>query len=277
MSRHSIPFTPCLILIILLTGTCLCFAQSQPPPSREELIAEIREQAYQDVASDKPREDTIGLNLLFGQEATTVGISLREVATIYSEAYTEAQKQRPWWEKLAPKIGWIAAAAATLLLIFGGVLKKTISKHLEQANEDIYNKLAGHRLFQRKALRRYKQALINKYSRFKIPFGTERYLDMAKIYVPLKIKEKGDSARGKKNNASSDYKENVENEEIESLDTLVRFKRIVIVGAPGAGKSMFLRHITLFYAQNISNDLQKQTTSHWLHSIYRLFLHYGDA
>ena len=197
--------------------------------------------------------------MLFGKEAAAVGINLREVSIIYGEAYTQAQKQRPWWEKITPQIGWITAAVMAFLLLLGGALKKSISKRLEQANENIFNKLAGHRLFQRKALRRYKQALINQYSQFKIPFGTERFLDMAKIYVPLKIKEKGDLAGARNLNDNIDGEENVEKEEIEGLETLIRFKRVVIVGAPGSGKSMLLRHITLSYARNISNDLPKQT------------------
>lgn len=248
----------CLTLFVLVTATFLCLAQTQHTISREDLITAIRERAYQDVAADKIRENTEGLNLLFGQEASAVGINLREVTVIYGEAYTQAKQQRPWWEKLTPQIGWITAAAVTLLLVFGSALKKTISNHLEHLNEDIYNKLAGHRLFQGKALRRYRQALINKYSRFKIPFGTERYLEMAQIYVPIKIKEKGDTVGANNSDINLAYHENIENEEIEGLDAIIRFKRVVILGAPGSGKSMLLRHITLSYAQNISKDLPNQ-------------------
>ena len=56
---------------------------------------------------DKPPENATGLQVLFGQEAAAVGMSMAEVADTYGAAYQAAKSARsPLEDWLRPGIGW---------------------------------------------------------------------------------------------------------------------------------------------------------------------------
>ncbi|HEX6045484.1 MAG TPA: NACHT domain-containing protein, partial [Pyrinomonadaceae bacterium] len=167
---------------------------------------------------------------MFGKEAEAAGLTMQDVVTAYDQAYLATKQNKPWWRSFLPNAGWIVAIVFFFLLILQETFRKAVGELAEKLLRRIYRRTAGYKIFQKKALRNYKKALVKKYQHFKIPFRAERDLDMGKIYIPIKIKGSDNS------------------ELINDSDIIDRFKRVVVTGAPGSGKSMLLKRLALSYA-----------------------------
>jgi hypothetical protein len=213
---------------------------SSPTPTlsaREELIAEIKGYAERHVKTDSSMQTSTVLKLY---ESNPVGLKAPEIAKIYEEEYSrlkETKEANPW-ENVIPKIGWVAAGILAFWLAFQESLKKSLEKLFEVINTAIYNRFAGSKLFQGVALRRYQKALIEKHKELKIPFRSKP-LQMQEVYVPLKVVDGHDKRK------ETDKKEGVD-----ACRAIAESRRLMIKGAPGAGKSMLLKHIALNYAEN---------------------------
>ncbi len=213
---------------------------SSPTPTlspREELIAEIKGYAERHIKNDSSMQTSTVLKLF---ESNSVGLKAPEIAKIYEEEYTrlkEAKEADPW-EKISPKVGWIAAAIIGVFFVFKEALKKWLEQIIEWIGSVVYNWLAGSKVVQGWALRRYQKALIEKHKELKIPFRSKP-LQMQEVYVPLKVVDGHD----KRN-------ETDKNEGVDAYRAIAESRRLMIKGAPGAGKSMLLKHIALNYAEN---------------------------
>jgi hypothetical protein len=127
---------------------------------------------------------------------------------------------------------------AWLGIIIGGALlavgKDTLQKLGKQLVEAIvkwfYNKFAGTKLFENFALKKYRSTLIGRYQKLNIPFRPNRPLEMQEIYVPLKVAGSSGSS-------------------IETDKALKEYRRLMVKGAPGSGKSMLLKYLALSYAK----------------------------
>jgi len=172
------------------------------------------------------------------------GLTPREIAQIYEEEYTKLQNTtKPGlWDSLRPSTGWPIAAILFVLLLIRDFLKEQITKVIKLITDYIYLQLAGSRLFRTIALRRYRQALGNKYRKLHIPFRLNRPLDMSNIYVPLKVAGTTDSAQ------------------IDAYNALAEYSKQMIRGTPGAGKSMLLKSIALNYAERRLSVFSDQLT-----------------
>ena len=231
---------PLLLTVVfpLANLNSLTLIQGASQASRQALVDSIRERGQQDAKAGKTQANAQDLNLLFGKDAEREAVSLREVVDIYDNAYSTAKTSQSFWDSFLPKVGWVAAIIMFLLLIAQEVIKKTISARLEPVGDKLYRRIAGYRLFQRKSLRKYRKALIEKYRFFRVTFRPNRDLDMTRIYVPLKVKGASDS------------------EQVDDLNAINKYKRAVIIGAPGSGKSMLLKRVALLYATaSYSGDL----------------------
>ncbi len=213
---------------------------SSPTPTlsaREELIAEIKGYAERHIKTDSSMQTSTVLKLF---ESNPVGLKAPEIAKIYEEEYTrlkEAKEADPW-EQISPKVGWIAAAIIGVFFVFKEALKKWFEQIVEWVGSAIYNRFAGSKFFQGVALGRYQKALIEKHKELKIPFRSKP-LQMQEVYVPLKVVDGHD----KRN--ETDKKEGVD-----AYRAIAESRRLMIKGAPGAGKSMLLKHIALNYAES---------------------------
>src|SRR5436190_4199130 len=98
-------------LLSLLNAISSAQAQTPTPPlsPRETLIQAIQQKAQRDVERGNPKESAVNLEVLFGQEAATVGLSIAEVANVYEDAYLAAKPAEPWWAPLKPNAGWLVA------------------------------------------------------------------------------------------------------------------------------------------------------------------------
>lgn len=222
-------FLTSTLVLLFLFGTAATI-QFQTDQARKDLVQSIEHRAQQDAESESAKATPQDLNVLFGKQAEAAGLNMAQVAAIYDRVYLATKQDKPWWRVLLPNAGWILAVILFFLLILQDAVRKAISDQLDKVLKTFYRRAAGYKVFQQKALTNYKKALVKKYARFKIPFRSERDLDMSKIYIPLKIKGYDDT------------------DLINDSDIVERFKRIVVTGAPGSGKSMLLKRMALSYA-----------------------------
>jgi NACHT domain len=133
--------------------------------------------------------------------------------------------------------GWIVAAALFILLIMRDLVKKWTTQAVEKVAQIGYNWLAAS-LLQRRALRRYRTKVIEKYGRIVIPFAENRAVPVDRVYVPLQA-------------VSAD-------EDVTPRDAYASLRaqtRTVVTGPPGSGKSMLLKHSLLVWALSPSKTI----------------------
>lgn len=132
-----------------------------------------------------------------------------------------------------------------VILVLGGILgtvisdtlKKWLNQSLEAISKWIYKTFAGTPLFENIALKKYRQALIDKYQKLNIPFRPHRPLEMREIYVSLKAFKASDRSL------------------IEAENAVQKYRRLVVKGAPGSGKSMLLKYLALSYSEGRFKNL----------------------
>lgn len=211
------------------------FAQTPTPPSSKDiLISKIVERAERDAKNGKAMEDAQGLSLLFGSEANTVGMTLLDVVDIYENAYLQSTPKENWWDPL--KSFWGGGLLALIVTALVALLKDNIQLGINNLSnyfrELFLKKLNSNQVIWRSALKRYKAALSKKYNQISIQFRPDRPLNMEDIYVSLNLRGINSS------------------ELINEQNAIHNFRRLMIIGAPGSGKSMILKKIVLSFAEN---------------------------
>lgn len=131
---------------------------------------------------------------------------------------------------------WVVAVAAVLVAVLRDLLKDWIKTGANYLTGLVYNRAAASRLLRRFAVRRYQAALVSRFRSLRILFRPNEPLDIAKIYVPLEFAQ---GAIGQNSREATSVARAIE-----------RGEKVVILGAPGAGKSMLLRHLALKYASS---------------------------
>lgn len=229
------PFACLLVFLIAASPAVPGQAQATHQRSpRAALIEDIRTRAQQDARVGREPAGPQDLAVLFGEETTTAGLKLSEAISVYDDAYAAAKPPRRRWVSV---LGWIAAG---ILLFFRDWIKEMLGPPLRITGEWLYRRIAGHRLFRRKALQHYRRALVQKYRQLKVPFRPDRPLDVSEVYVPLKVK--GADAT----------------DQVDAVQRIAANKRLMVVGAPGSGKSMLLRHLALSYARGLPQGMTGQ-------------------
>lgn len=188
-------FSPRIIFLIISLCTYLTIAwpvhaqTSTPPPARDLLIRAIQTRAQQDVKRGLQHETPTDLEILFGDDADAVGMSMNEVVEIYTNAYEAALNARSLQDQLRdlllPNTGWVVALLLFLWAIFANVIKEYFTRFFKWITEAIYRIFAGLRPFWMFSLRRYRKSLERTYREHKIAFRPDRPLKMQEIYVPF--------------------------------------------------------------------------------------------
>jgi len=201
-------------------------------PEDIQLLNSVQERALQDVERSREMASVSDLDILFGQEATEIGLPIKTLVETYEATYDQAKPPETWWQPLVPTDGWPAFILLALLAILWNSFSDWIKKFIHKVGEYLYSRLSGTKFLRGLALKRYRQALIEKYQTLRIPFRPDRPLDMAEVYVPLKVAE-------------------TQNWElIEAVQAISEYQWLTILGAPGSGKTMLLRSLVLTYAQD---------------------------
>jgi len=211
------------------------FAQSTTPSARDLVVNEIKSHAARHVKSNTTMQTPSVVELF---RSNTVGLTSLEIAQIYEIEYINQKEiqKTSLWDKLKPRAGWIASMIFALLFIFKGVISKWFTALYELIGNLIYSRFAGSRFLRRRALKHYRADLIDKYHSLSIPFRPDEFLELREVYVPLRM---------------IDY---TQGDQLDAYQTIIDRRRIVITGAPGAGKTMLLKYILLSYGEDRMGD-----------------------
>lgn len=114
------------------------------------------------------------------------------------------------------------------------LLKKFLEEEMIDASRPIGNwfrdKIKKNDFYWGKKLKRYKNSLKQDFEKIESPWLEEKNLEMSKIFVPLQINSKDKS--------------------IDVLTALPEYKRMIILGEPGSGKSMLCKNILYNYGNS---------------------------
>jgi hypothetical protein len=210
-------------------------------PTKESLLAQIAREATDDARANIPPvyED------LYRAYRGKAGLTDSEIRKTYREAYLDAKakvKSGPF-DPLIPNLGWIAAILVGCWALFRKAIEQAVLDGINVIKRRIHVQYAGSSRFRRFAVRCYRQSLILKYSRLRVPFRSDRHMDMRQVYVPLRAKQ-------------GEVKTPVE-----ISDALSSHRRLIVLGSPGAGKSMLMRRVALDYAEGRLDHLEYGITT----------------
>lgn len=212
------------------------------PRTRAQIEADIRRAADEDAAAGQRKVD-VALQV-FTDEAQRVAMERREIMTIYQEEYRiERSKHQPGpWDAYKFQIMTAVAIIASVIAIFRKSLEDALGKALGHLGRALYERYAGSKLLRRFAMKKYHRRLVDRLAVLRLPFRPDRPIAMRDIYVPLRVADSRAGDAGEPRRPLED-----------AFDALVRYRRLVVLGAPGAGKSMLLKHIALTYAERLPN------------------------
>ncbi|WP_430015025.1 NACHT domain-containing protein [Microcystis protocystis FBCC-A270] len=230
------------LAISVAWGTILpVFTQKLPAPNPcNQLRGDIQNRAKQDAKADQwnffntdKKKKTIGdiLNLYKEVNSQASCFPQDELWDIYEQQY-DSNKYPAWIPVIV-----ILVLGGILGTVISDTLKKWLNQSLEAISKWIYKTFAGTPLFENIALKKYRQALIDKYQKLNIPFRPHRPLEMREIYVSLKAFKASDRSL------------------IEAENAVQKYRRLVVKGAPGSGKSMLLKYLALSYSEGRFKNL----------------------
>ncbi|HEV3459826.1 MAG TPA: NACHT domain-containing protein [Thermoanaerobaculia bacterium] len=206
------------------------------------MTAAIQARARADERENHTARGVQELKLLFESEALVAGLSLQDVLATYSSSFEAAKRSEPIYRRIEPSAGWLVAGVLLLMLLLRDFIKETILASLKALRERIYRAIAGHPLVRIFALRHYRKALFDRFNQFRVPFRPDRPLRLEEIYVSVRAKEG-------KLQAS-----------IDAMRLLADRKRLVVTGAPGSGKSIWLKYIALRFATGRLHEVSPDVT-----------------
>ena len=184
------------------------------------------------------------------------------VSQLYLPTFAQAESARSTtsesldWQQLKDGLGWLLALLSTVTLAYVTLLKKWIEKRLEDIGDWLYKRLSGTRLLRNFSLRKYRAALAQNYSMLTMPFLQNQVpLKMEDVYVPLKIAYLNRELQYTSSNGNENRQEL-----IDAHRAINKYNRLVIVGRPGSGKSVFLKNLAWSYGSGKLNFLTGRPT-----------------
>lgn len=209
-----------------------------PAPNKAAIVESIKKDAKRHIDNDIPIQTEVVVDLYKDNKA---GLTAPKIAEIYEEEYSRLKKAKEsnLWERLNPSGGWVVAFVLFVVLLFRDALAEWTSNVLKAIGSWVYNRFAGTPLFHKISLKRYRQALRDKYRQLHVPFRPDRPLQMREVYVPLKVAGTNDT------------------EQIDAYEAIAKNRKLMVTGPPGSGKSMLLKHIALSYAEDRLLEAEK--------------------
>lgn len=224
--------------ILFLASTALLPAvDGTAPGSHDEVVERIRVMADRHVQAGKEMDTSTVISIF---EPYINLISRQEIAEAYESAFLEARKRHApsIWDQIKPNAGWLVAIA----IFLGALLKAPIQKWAETFADRLFNfarrRFTAWRFIRNANLRSYCRALIERHSKLQVPFS-RRELVLRDIFVPLRVAS-----------LHSDV-------DMEAREAMCRYRRVVVTGNPGAGKSVLLNHLTLCFAEQGWSEIDR--------------------
>ncbi len=220
------------LAVSILSGSIVPVSAQKTPASGpcEQLEIDIQTRAEEDAKADgfnffnpdkKKKKIVDILNLYKDRNSKDSCFQQDKLWDIYETEY-DLHKSPSWMPPLV-----ILLLSGVVGAVIGENLRNWFARSLETIGRWLYQQFAGTVLFENIALKKYRQALIDKYQKLKIPFRPNLPLEMREVYVPLKVSGTNNSSL------------------IEAKDAVQRYRRLMVKGAPGSGKSMLLKYRAL--------------------------------
>ena len=237
LGKRSLQFVLifCLVLGLVTGSVGSVGAQTPAPNPREAVIQQIQEQAKRDLDVGRLQRPE-DVRKLFVEDAKSAGLPTAEIDKTYDEAYSKAKDAKEVDPKETVKaptqapIGWLIVAVATAVIaLFKEWIGAIVKQVSTTVNTWIYQRFSGTKFFRNVALRKYRSALVEKHQSLKIPFRPNRPLELAGIYVPLKV-------AGNRTEPS-----------VEALQVIRDCRKLMVKGQPGSGKTILLKYLALNY------------------------------
>lgn len=203
-------------------------AQTPQPETREAIVLEIKEYAERHVENDTSMQGEFVVNIYRDNK---VGLMPEEIGKIYDKEYYRLKKAKRSniWEQLYPYGGWIAALIFVVTLVFQTVIREWTSSSIKKIWLSFYGWYVGTMLFNTLRLKQYRTNLKEQCRDFRVPFRRTNF-NMKDDYVPLKVAETSDT-----NNT-------------DAHEAVKKYRKLIVKGPPGSGKSILLKHLAFSYA-----------------------------
>lgn len=224
-----------VLTILLILGLASVFwpnspLANSPVSAKTQLENDLNALAVRHVENDKAMDTGLAVSLYGDNKA---GVERQEVAVIYEQAYSKAKEAKQQsWSSLRPEAGWLFGIFFFFVAVFRNSLSELINFSIKTISNWLYSRLAGQKFLRKTALRHYRKALVRKYKSVRIPFRDRAPLKMAEVFVPLQVTGRSDA------------------EQMAAMQAISRFKRLMVVGEPGAGKTMLMKHVAFHYAEH---------------------------
>lgn len=234
-----------ILLLFCILAFPIITAQTSTPTLSEVLIEAVKAKAREDVDLGKDPVGVEELNLLFGEEARALDISLREIEIIYVQEYKDFQpKPNPWAQIPTLPAVAVMLLLAIITLILSGVATKifeVISSPVKYLGKKIYQWIAPRnplnisiKVYRRHVLRSTLARIMN-------PVGPESIeIPLETAFAPLKL-------------ISSEM-----NEGIDLFDYASENPTFVLLGGPGTGKTTLMKSLLInVLKDSASEDLNE--------------------
>jgi hypothetical protein len=251
LKRHRLLSMLMLTLVLsILVGTVtpiqsqMLLSSSQNDCTVPQTLCEnVRQLAQSDVADDIPRRTSHAIDLFkegHPDWETNPSKAKLEIGNTYDREYSRQEKVKKRsldaaWEQwsesglLVPFLGLFVLVVAAW---FKDAIAKAWSKLIQAIDNWIYERFAGTPFFEGLALQRYREALVENYQHLKIPFrDNHEPLEMGEVYVPLKVAETN------------------EGDQIDAYRAIAQYRRLMVKGIPGSGKTILLKHVAFSYGK----------------------------
>jgi hypothetical protein len=233
MNRQLLSLT-FLVLGLIALFVPVSQAQSQVPETRESVIESIKETAQRHARYGEPMKSEFVLPIYKDNKA---GLTPADIVETYEKEYVATKQEH----ETPPPHATESAAGSTLplsqavwtigVLVLLGCVAAVVwilwsNRNAPTLDRPILGHVHAPRNFRIGSMRRYRTRLLHQYQELKLPIDAGKSPRLRDLYVtPLAGSPNG--------------------EVLDPNTFLARHRRLLLTGAPGSGKSLFLRFLAL--------------------------------
>lgn len=131
-----------------------------------------------------------------------------------------------------------------ILLVFRKFIETNIYKALEYVKENIIKSILGSKHLINNSIKEYRKCIKEKYSKIKVLIGPDIAFSFDELYVPISLRESHSIS------LNSTHDSTLKGEKFNAYYCVNRYKRILLTGVPGSGKTLFMKQLLYSYAMN---------------------------
>jgi hypothetical protein len=163
-----------------------------------------------------------------GETVRIYQMSTVVTTAIQLAANSARTSQQQGFKIFTPDVGWVLAALLFLLLILRDAVRDFLKKAADAMITGIMKRFAGSRIFRTRAILIYRNTISLKLTNIPVPFKLPVKISMKNVYIPLR---------------AATTSKPVTDATMDLGQAIAKRKRALVLGAPGSGKSLFLRYL----------------------------------